>query len=112
MFAFALYPIFAAGAPGNSAALLMTVTPNRDGKNDTFIFRCYNPWDFRITATIYGLRGERLASMRIKSDKSITYPYDYLEWDPDSGARAPGGLYLYEVIVNNKAYKGTVAVIR
>ena len=99
----------AAGTLGNSAALTRTVTPNRDGKNDTFIFKCYNPQDFRAAATIYGLHGEKRAAMRVKS---AAYPYVYLEWDPNTGGRAPGGIYIYEILVNDKVYKGTVVVIR
>lgn len=103
----------AAGTLGNSAALNRTVTPNSDKKNDTFIFKCYNPRDFHITASIYGLRGERLASMRLKAIVFETPRlYYYLEWDPNSGGRAPGGIYIYEVIVNDKTYKGLVVVVR
>lgn len=99
----------AAGTLANSAAVNRTVTPNHDHKNDTFVFRCYNPKDYRISATIYGLRGEKLASMRVLSE---SYPYSYLEWDPNTGSKAAGGVYIYEVIVNDKSYKGTVVVVR
>lgn len=104
----------AAGILSNSAPVNRTVTPNHDNRNDTFIFKCYNPKDYFVDASIYGLRGEKLASMRIKS---IVYDptgrlYYYLEWNPDSGYKAPGGVYLYEVIVNDKTYKGTVVVVR
>jgi len=102
----------AAGAAGtlpSSVALNRTVTPNHDHKNDTFIFKCYNPRDFHITASIYGLRGEKIASMRLKSE---AYPYCYMEWNPDSTGKVPGGVYIYEVILNDKSYKGTVVVVR
>lgn len=99
----------AAGTPPNSGAVNRTVTPNHDHKNDTFIFRCYNPKDYQITAYVYGPRGERLASMRRTKE---AYPYTYMEWDPDTGCKAPGGVYIYEVTVNDKTFTGTVVVIR
>lgn len=102
----------AAGTLSNSAAVNRTVTPNHDNKNDTFIFRCYNPKDYRINASIYGLRGEKVASMRTIPPNPDPWPYRYLEWDPDSGYKAPGGVYVYEVIVNDKSYKGAVVVVR
>lgn len=102
----------AAGTLTNSLALNRTVTPNGDNKNDTFIFKCYNPQDFHITAAIYGLRGEKLASMRLKQVTPDPYPYCYLEWNPNSGGKTPGGVYIYEVILNDKTYRGTVVVVR
>ena len=109
-----------ASALGRSVALNRLVTPNSDGRNDTFIFRCYNPRDAAVDAKIYDLAGREVAQMRLKQRSNGTPPvqdnssgefYD-LEWDPNRGEKYPGGVYVYQVRTEEQVYKGTVVIIR
>ena len=104
---------------GGSIQLNRLVTPNGDGKNDTFIFRCYNPKDEAVEGKIFTVAGTEVANMRLKQ-RSTGVPatayvygefYD-MEWDPNDGAKKPGGVYVYQVRLGTSVYKGTVAVIR
>ncbi|OIO02502.1 MAG: hypothetical protein AUJ51_06095 [Elusimicrobia bacterium CG1_02_56_21] len=87
------------------------ITPNGDGRNDTFIFRCHNPRDSAVDAKIYDLSGREVATMRIKSIGTSDFFYNY-EWNPNSGGRKEGGVYVYQIRVETKVYKGTIVVIR
>ena len=112
----------AASALGASRVMNRLITPNGDGRNDTFVFRCHNPRDAAIEARIYDLHGGEVGKMRLKQRSNgvdafagrddVSGVYYDLEWDPNSGAKAPGGVYLYQVTVETKVYKGTVVVIR
>ncbi len=75
---------------GQSYPVNKLVTPNGDGFNDTFVFRCYNPRDAAIDARIYDVSGREAGSMRLKSAGLSDFYYTY-EWDPNSGGRSPGG---------------------
>lgn len=112
----------AASALGESMVLNKLVTPNGDAKNDTFIFRCHNPRDSDVEGRIYDLSGREVAVMRLKQrsngvgsslvvDNSSGIYYD-LEWNPNSGGRKPGGVYVYQVRLESKVFKGTLVVIR
>ena len=96
---------------GQSIAMMRTVTPNGDNRNDTFKFRCYNPRQLAVTGKIFNMKGSEVAVMKLIDTPLNTYYY-LLEWDPNSGGKAPGGLYLYQIIVEDQVYKGAVAVIR
>ncbi len=96
---------------GQSYPVNKLVTPNGDGFNDTFVFRCYNPRDAAIDARIYDVSGREAGSMRLKSAGLSDFYYTY-EWDPNSGGRSPGGVYIYQISVEKNVYKGTVVVIR
>lgn len=94
---------------GASQPVARTVTPNSDGRNDTFVFKCYNPRDAGITAEIYGIKGEKIAVMKLLSVSGFYYN---LQWDPNAGGRAPSGPYLYRIAFGTTVLKGTVTVIR
>ena len=114
MTALALAPAAAfcsASGLGRSLAMNRLVTPNGDGRNDTFIFRCYNPRDSAIEAKVYDLSGREIATMRLKSTGTTDFFYNY-EWDPNSNGRKEGGVYVYQISLETKVYKGTVIVIR
>lgn len=108
-----------ASALGRSVALNRLVTPNNDQRNDFFIFRCYNPRDSAVDAKIYDLSGREVAQMSLRQRSTGTPPaesssgefYD-LEWDPNKGEKVPGGVYVYQVRMEEKVYKGTVVIIR
>ncbi len=110
----------AASALGQSKPLNRLVTPNHDGYNDTFIFRCYNPRDAAIDARIYNLSGMEIGSMSLKQRYTAGPPaaqyiygeYYDLQWDPNSGGPQPGGAYIYQIRLETTVYKGTVVVIR
>lgn len=101
----------AASSLGRSIPLNKLVTPNHDGKNDYFVFRCYNPRDAAIEARIYDMAGREVAKMDLMAGDHSDFYYDY-RWDPNSGSKKPGGVYLYQIRVETTVYKGTVAVIR
>ncbi|MDD2804353.1 MAG: gliding motility-associated C-terminal domain-containing protein [Elusimicrobiales bacterium] len=101
----------AASALGQSRVLNRLVTPNGDGLNDTFVFRCHNPRDSGIDAKIFDLAGREIAVMRVKNIGTTDFYYDY-EWNPNASGKAEGGVYIYQVRVETKVYKGTVIVIR
>jgi hypothetical protein len=103
--------VCALAASTQSAAVNRLVTPNGDGYNDTFIFRCYNPRDAAVDTKIFDLSGRNIASMTLKSSGTSDFFYTF-EWNPNSGGHWPGGVYLYQVRVENKVYKGTIVVIR
>jgi hypothetical protein len=108
-----------ASALGQSVALNGMVTPNGDGRNDTFIFRCHNPRDSGVEAKIFDLAGREVALMRLKQRSTGSPPapsasgeyYDF-EWNPNSEGKKKGGVYVYQVSVETSVYKGTVVVIR
>jgi len=109
----------AASALGQSIALNKLVTPNGDKKNDTFIFRCHNPRDSDVEGKIYDLSGREVAVMRLKQRSELipapavsTGIYYDLEWNPNSSGRNPGGVYVYQVRLETKVFKGTIVVIR
>ncbi len=112
----------ASSALGPSIAVNKFVTPNGDNRNDTFIFRCYNPRDYAVEGRVYDLSGREVAVMRLKQRSNGTDPaitvdnsagiYYDLEWNPNSGGHKPGGVYIYQVRMETKVYKGTIVVIR
>lgn len=99
----------AAAALGQSVALNKLITPNGDGRNDTFIFRCHNPRDSAVEAKIFDLSGRETAPMRLRGTSGFFYDF---EWNPNSGGHNPGGIYVYQVRVETKVYKGSIVVIR
>jgi hypothetical protein len=99
----------AASALGQSIAMNKLITPNGDRKNDTFIFRCHNPRDSAVEGKIYDLSGREIAAMK---QRGISGYFFDLEWNPNSGGHYPGGIYVYQVLIETKVYKGTIVVIR
>lgn len=109
----------AASSLGRSAAINRLVTPNGDRKNDTFIFRCYNPRDYAVEGSIFDLSGREIGVMTLKqryngatASASATGEFYDFEWNPNAGGHSPGGVYVYEVRQETKVYKGTIVVIR
>ncbi len=111
----------ASSALGPSIAVNKFITPNGDNRNDTFIFRCYNPRDYAVEGRVYDLSGREVGAMRLKqrsegTGASITPAvagiYYDLEWDPNSGGHKPGGVYIYQVRMETRVFKGTIVVIR
>lgn len=104
--------LLAAVAVGSSRALNRLVTPGLvDGHNDTFVFQCHNPSELLVKGEIFDLRGRKVADMTLHSI-SLTDSYYNMEWDPNSGMRAPGGVYIYQIRFGETLLKGTVVVIR
>jgi hypothetical protein len=104
-------PVSAGAAAGKSFAVNRMVTPNGDGYNDRFFFKCYNPRDAAVDARIYDLSGREQAVMKLVSSGTADFYYTF-EWDPNSGGRWPGGVYVYQIRLEKKVYKGTVVIIR
>ncbi len=101
----------AAVTVGNSRALNRLVTPNGDSRNDTFFFKCYNPSEFLVRGEIFDLKGRKVADM-VRDMSAPLDEFYYMEWDPNSGMRASGGVYVYQVTVGETVLRGTVAVVR
>ncbi len=109
----------AASALGRSSAVNRLVTPNGDKKNDTFVFRCHNPRDSSVDGRVYDLSGREISSMTLKqryseatASASPTGEFYDLEWNPNAGGHKPGGVYIYQVRLESKVFKGTLVVIR
>ena len=97
----------------NSYPLNRLLTPNGDRKNDTFVFRCYTAKDSAVTGKIFSIAGRKVAEMVIITNISTPPFYKDLEWDPNFGGnRVRGGIYIYQIEVESRAYTGTVVVIR
>ncbi len=97
----------------DSRHLNRLLTPNGDGKNDVFVFRCYNPKDWAVTGKIFSIAGRNVAKMTIVTNTLTPNHYEDIKWDPNSeGNKVPGGIYIYQVRVGDYAYAGTVVVIR
>lgn len=108
-----------ASSLGLSAPMNRFITPNGDKRNDTFIFRCHNPRYAQVEGRIYDTSGREVAKLSLKQrdngDPAIPVDsgmYYDLEWNPNSGGKAPGGVYIYQVLLETKVYKGTIVVIR
>lgn len=101
----------AAVSVGNSRALNKLVTPNGDDRNDTFMFKCHNPSELAVKGEIFDLKGRKVADMELKSI-SLTDSFYNIEWDPNLGMRAAGGVYIYQVTVGETVLRGTVVVVR
>lgn len=104
-------PLYSTSGLGRSIAMNKLVTPNGDGKNDKFIFRCYNPKDAAIEAKIYDLAGREVAVMVLLPSDHSDFFYNF-SWDPNAGGHKPGGVYIYQVRIGTSVLKGTVTVIR
>lgn len=104
-------PSYSTSGLGRSIAMNKLVTPNGDKKNDTFIFRCYNPRDAAVDAKIYDLAGREVAAMALLPGSHSDFFYTF-SWDPNAGGHKPGGVYIYQIRIETSVYKGTVAVIR
>ena len=104
-------PLHSTSGLGRSMAMNKLVTPNGDGKNDAFVFRCYNPGDAAVDAKIYDLAGREVAVMSLLPGNHSDFFYNF-SWDPNSGGHKPGGVYIYQVRIKTSVYKGTVVVIR
>lgn len=103
--------LMAAVTVGTSTALNRLVTPNGDSRNDTFMFKCHNPSELLVRGEIFDLKGRKVADMVREMSAPIDDFY-YMEWDPNLGMRAAGGVYIYQVTVGDSVLKGTVIVIR
>ncbi|HBE88645.1 MAG TPA: hypothetical protein DDW67_05835 [Elusimicrobia bacterium] len=103
--------LMAAVNVGTSRALNRLVTPDGNHRNDTFVFQCYNPSELLVRGEIFDLKGRKVADMTLKNI-SLTDSYYSMEWNPNLGMRAAGGVYIYQVTVGESVLKGTVVVIR
>ncbi|KAF0127545.1 MAG: hypothetical protein FD189_19 [Elusimicrobia bacterium] len=103
--------LMAAVTVGSSRALSRLVTPNGDSRNDTFVFQCHNPSELLVKGEIFDLKGRKVADMTLK-EISLTDSYYKMEWNPNLGMRAAGGVYIYQITVGETVIKGTVVVIR
>lgn len=107
-----LAPALTAGvAVGNSRALNRLVTPNGDSRNDTFVFKCHNPSELLVRGEIFDLKGRKVADM-VRDMSAPLDDFYYMEWDPNGGRRAAGGVYVYQVTVGESVLRGTVVVVR
>jgi hypothetical protein len=98
------------------------VTPNGDGLNDKAIFCFDNPADSDVTGTIYTMLGTQVAHLQPRQGAAAaaacpagnpTLPKrQILTWDPRNEGGSHGGVYVYQVRAEGKAYTGTIVVVR
>ncbi len=83
------------------------ITPNGDGLNDQAIFVFDNPKDSAFSGKIFDIRGASVADM-------TRGPFAHsLQWDGKANGRpVAGGVYIYQIRAENKAFNGTLVVIR
>jgi len=93
----------------SSTPLSRVVTPNNDGKNDTFIYKCYNPHDFNVNGEIFDIYGKKIADMKIIEQNRPDYFY-ILQWTPPKNIK--GGIYIYQIITGENKYRGTFIIIK
>ncbi|MDT8287056.1 MAG: hypothetical protein RQ748_08115 [Elusimicrobiales bacterium] len=101
----------AAVTVGASIALNRLVTPNGDSRNDKFMFKCHNPSELLVRGEIFDLKGRKVADM-VRDMSAPLDDFYYMEWDPNLGMRAAGGVYIYQVTAGETVLRGTVMVIR
>lgn len=84
------------------------VTPNGDGRNDTVVFHYDNPRDSSVKARILDIRGRVLVS-----DLPAGPVANSRVWDGKSaGSSVPGGIYLYHLEAEGRAFSGTIVVLK
>jgi len=83
------------------------ITPNGDGRNDKAVFLFDNPRDAAFSGRIFDRQGGFVADM-IPGVLANT-----LQWDGKGGGRVvPGGVYIYQIRGESKAFSGTLLVVR
>lgn len=83
------------------------VTPNGDGLNDKAVFVFDNPKDSAFSGKIFDLEGAFVADM---APGPVT---DSLQWDGKGNGRpVAGGVYVYQIRAEDRAFTGTLVVIR
>jgi len=86
------------------------ITPNGDGLNDYAVFTFANPADAAVTGRIFDLRGALVAEM--STHPRLNARYNRV-WNGKSfGSPALPGIYIYRLEAEDKAYTGTLAVVR
>lgn len=90
-----------------SKPLYLRVTPNNDGKNDTFIYQCYNPRDLSVKGEIFDIYGKKVGDMKIMSQTGYYYN---LQWIPPKDIK--GGIYIYQITIAEKTIKGTFMIVK
>ncbi|MDQ7772816.1 MAG: hypothetical protein RDU13_04755 [Elusimicrobiales bacterium] len=103
--------LMAAVTVGSSRALNRLVTPNGDSRNDTFMFKCHNPSELLVRGEIFDLKGRKVADM-VRDMSAPIDDFYYMEWDPNLGLRAAGGVYIYQITAGETVLKGTIVVVR
>jgi len=107
----ALGPVAVNGAVGFSLSWVNTrvITPNGDGLNDFVLFELDNPKDSAVFGKVFDLWGSFVSDM-IQRDIGGN---QYMEWDGKAGGRVvAGGVYMYQIQAEEKAWTGTLVVIR
>ncbi|MBD3271132.1 MAG: hypothetical protein GF384_01175 [Elusimicrobia bacterium] len=86
------------------------ITPNDDGRNDTFWVFYQNPLDSEVTGEIFDCEGAKVADM---THKNGAEEYS-LCWDgtDGSGRVVPAGVYIYQITAEDSVFNGTVVVAR
>lgn len=83
------------------------LTPNGDGRNDFTVLRFSNPRASQVAGEVYDLKGAKVADM------TAGPAADTLMWDGMSGGRpVAGGLYVYRLTAEDRAYTGVLVVVR
>jgi gliding motility-associated-like protein len=83
------------------------ITPNGDDKNDEIVIQVENPSFSEVTGQVFDLRGHHVANMITSSDLQS------LQWDGRANnVVVNGGVYIYVIESEGRAYRGSVLVVR
>lgn len=92
-----------------SKPLSRMVTPNGDQRNDSFVYKCYNPRDLSVSGEIFDLTGRKVSDMTVIDQNRVDYYY-ILRWIPSGNTR--GGIYIYQITQGEHRSRGTFLVVR
>jgi len=86
------------------------ITPNGDNRNDSVVFTVSNPRDSSVSGTIFDLKGAKIADLV----PGPAVPFSTtLVWDAKAGGQTVcSGVYVYVLSGEEKAFTGTLVVIR
>lgn len=86
------------------------LTPNGDGLNDYAVFVFSNPRDAAVSGRIYDLRGALVAEL---AAHPALDPRTARVWDGRrAGQPVPPGVYVWRLEAEERAYAGTLVVLR
>lgn len=90
------------------------ITPNGDGKNDSFTVSFFNPQFSSVDGKIFDLNGHLVSGMTdVSCPSSSPIGLQCMTWNATSnGHIVSGGVYVYLIVSGSEVYDGTVVVIR
>ena len=89
------------------------ITPNGDNLNDVASFIYDNPRSSAVSGKIYDVGGGYVSDMQECPTLPSGPGQGCIQWDGKAGGRTvSGGVYVYQIRAEDKAFSGTIVVIR